>query len=167
VQQEIGMLAQTMRMLAVFAMTMLAGCGGKPEPVESPVTPPGVASDSAVEEAPGAPAESGVASTDEGGVRQREIERQIRDGELEAPAAVGYICDGDESVPVFASFYNQTDPPSAVITYGDRQTIAFAARTGSGARYTNADVDFREHQGEVTLVWSGERHLCKVVRAPA
>jgi membrane-bound inhibitor of C-type lysozyme len=155
-----------MRMLAAFAITMLAGCGGKPEPVESPVTPPGVTSDSAVEEAPGAPAESDVATTDEA-ARQQGIERQIRDGELEVPAAVGCICDGDESVPVFASFYNQTDPPSAVITYGDRQTIAFAARTGSGARYTNADVDFWEHQGEVTLVWSGERHQCKVVRAPA
>jgi uncharacterized protein len=76
---------------------------------------------------------------------------------------VGYLCTGFEGQPLTATFYNETEPKSVVITYGNDQVIAFAARAASGARYTATDVDFWEHQGEVTLTWSGTRMVCRVV----
>jgi uncharacterized protein len=58
----------------------------------------------------------------------------------------------------------QTDPMSAVITYGDDQVIAFAARSASGARYTADNMEFWEHQGEATVNWYGTMLTCKAVK---
>jgi uncharacterized protein len=92
--------------------------------------------------------------------RRRLIEVQIRGGQLEVPPAVGYVCKGHENEPFQVTFYNQTEPQSAVITFDDRQTIAFASPTGSGARYTGTNVDFWEHHGEATVKWSGTTYTC-------
>jgi len=64
--------------------------------------------------------------------RTRIVELQIKSGQLMAPTPVGYVCTGGEAKPFFATFYRQTDPPSAVITYGNDQVIAFVAPSGSG-----------------------------------
>lgn len=92
--------------------------------------------------------------------QHRLIELQIRGGQLEAPTPVGYLCKGYESQPFLAVFYNQTAPPSAVLTFGDKQEIVFAALSGSGARYTNKQVDFWEHHGEAAVTWSGRSFTC-------
>jgi len=95
--------------------------------------------------------------------RRRIAELQIRNGDLgPAPPTVGYRCQDLEGRPVTAVYYRGTEPPSAVITVGDRQVIAFAARSGSGARYVGASVELWEHQGEATLKWAGRTHTCKV-----
>ena len=87
---------------------------------------------------------------------------EIGSGQLEAPTPVDYLCEGRESTPFFAAFYNETDPPSAVLTWGNDQVIAFIARSGSGARYTAANVRFWEHHGEATVDWFGEKLTCTV-----
>jgi uncharacterized protein len=93
--------------------------------------------------------------------QKRLIELRIGNGELEAPNPVGYLCKGHEREPFQVAFYQQTDPPSAVLTFGDRQEVAFLTRSGSGARYTNPRVDFWEHHGEAAVTWSGETYSCK------
>jgi len=94
--------------------------------------------------------------------RTRIVELQIGSGQLEVPAPVGYLCAGDEGTPFFATFYSQTDPPSAVLTRGDDQVIAFIARSASGARYTAPGVELWEHQGEATVDLFGSKLKCKV-----
>jgi len=92
--------------------------------------------------------------------RTRIVELQIKSGQLMAPTPVGYACTGSEDKPFFATFYQQTDPPSAVITYGNDQVIAFVAPSGSGAKYTASNVELWEHQGEASVNWFGTMLTC-------
>jgi len=95
--------------------------------------------------------------------QRRIAELQIRNGDLgPVPATVEYRCQGLEGAPVTAVYYSRTEPPSAVITVGDKQVIAFIARSGSGARYIAAGVELWEHHGEATLTWIGKTYTCKV-----
>lgn len=93
----------------------------------------------------------------------RIVELQIQSGQLMVPTPVGYSCREDQRAPVTAVYYDQTDPKSAVITVGDDQVIAFIAPSGSGARYTAANVELWEHQGEVALKWFGSDLHCRVL----
>ena len=90
----------------------------------------------------------------------RIVELQIQSGLVAAPTAVGFVCNGDESIPFFATFYNEIDPAAAVFTYGGDQTIALAARTGSGSKYTAENMEFWEHQGEASVNWYGTHLTC-------
>jgi uncharacterized protein len=90
------------------------------------------------------------------------IEVQIRGGQLQAPSLVGYRCKGHEQTPLTVAFYNQTDPRSVIITFGNRQTIAFAVPSGSGARHANAEVELWEHQGDATVTWARVTYECKL-----
>ncbi|HSF19527.1 MAG TPA: MliC family protein [Vicinamibacteria bacterium] len=96
--------------------------------------------------------------------RSRIVELQIQSGQLEVPSAVGYTCQGNEGTPVFATYYTETDPPSAVITVGNEQVIAFRSPSGSGAKYAADDVELWEHQGTATLEWLGRSYECKTDR---
>lgn len=96
--------------------------------------------------------------------RRRIAELQIASGQLRVPTATEYACTGGENKPFTATFYQQTDPQSAVITYGDDQTIAFAAESASGARYTAENMEFWEHQGEAKVNWYGTALTCKSVK---
>jgi membrane-bound inhibitor of C-type lysozyme len=88
--------------------------------------------------------------------------RNVRIAELElVPTPVGFACEGGEERSLVVTFHNETDPPSAAITYGADQVIAFVAPSGSGARYTADGVEFWEHQGEATVDWHGTRLVCK------
>ena len=91
----------------------------------------------------------------------RLVELQIQGGLVEAPSPVSYRCKGLKQQPVTAAFYNNTKPKAAVLTVGDDQAIAIVAPSGSGARYTAANVEFWEHQGSVTLQWFGKTLSCK------
>jgi uncharacterized protein len=95
--------------------------------------------------------------------KTRLVEVQIKGGLVMAPTPVGYRCKG-EATPFMAAFYKDTDPPSAVLTFGNDQVIAFVARSGSGAKYTAANVEFWEHQGEATLEWFGKKLTCTLLR---
>jgi membrane-bound inhibitor of C-type lysozyme len=80
----------------------------------------------------------------------------------EAPKPVAFRCPGLESTPVSVVYRNDTQPPSALVTIGDRRAAAFAVRTASGARYASNEIDFWEHQGQVTLTWDGKTYTCAV-----
>jgi uncharacterized protein len=56
--------------------------------------------------------------------------------------------------------YFDTEPPSARFFHDGRTVTAFVARSGSGARYENANVSFWEHQGEASVVWYGRSFTC-------
>jgi uncharacterized protein len=42
--------------------------------------------------------------------------------------------------------------------------IAFLERSGSGTKYTAANVEFWEHQGVVTFEWFGKKLACAPVK---
>ena len=90
----------------------------------------------------------------------RIVELQIAGGLLEVPDYHLFICHQDEGKPFTVVFYNQTEPPSAVLTWGDDQVIAFIKPTASGAHYMSSGVDFWSHQGEARVDWYGKRLQC-------
>ena len=94
--------------------------------------------------------------------QQRAIEARIRSGRWPAATPVAYVCEGRGDTVLSVAFYNQIEPPSAVIKFGDREAVVLEARSGSGARYLNGDVEFWEHQGDAQLVWSGTIYHCKL-----
>jgi uncharacterized protein len=96
----------------------------------------------------------------ENSYRTRIVEIQIQAGQLQAPRPVGYTCKGEEDKPFTVTFYRETDPPSAVITFGDSQVIGFLTPAGSGAKYTAPNVEFWEHHGEATVDWFGKKLDC-------
>ena len=98
--------------------------------------------------------------------QRRIAEVQIQSGQLVAPKAVGYSCKGQERAPFQVAFYNETDPPSAVLTFGDKQVMAMAAQAASGAKYTAPQVEFWEHHGEAAVEWSGKSFTCQVREKP-
>jgi len=102
-----------------------------------------------------------VPSTEQTREQQQIIESAIRSGRLPAPQLASYVCEDHENESLNVAFYNQTEPPSAQVTFGPRQTILLAAANGSGARYVNNDIEFWEHQGDARLVWSGTTYRCK------
>ena len=61
--------------------------------------------------------------------------------------------------------YFETDPPTARFFHDGRTVTAFVARSGSGARYENANVSFWEHQGEAAVVWYGRKMTCSTSAA--
>lgn len=94
--------------------------------------------------------------------RTRIVELQIIAGQLSAPNTVSLYCDDSTGAPFFAAFYNDTSPPAVVLTRGGDQVIAFIARSGSGARYTNDNVEYWEHQGQASIDWFGTKLVCAV-----
>ena len=98
------------------------------------------------------------------GYQRRIVQLQIQSGQLLSPKPVPYTCTGREHEPFTASYYNQTDPPSAVFTSGNRQIVALIARSGSGARYTADNFEYWEHQGEAAVTWSGDKFTCRPIR---
>jgi len=96
--------------------------------------------------------------------RTRIVELQIRSGQLMVPDPVGLVCEGEEGVPFTATFFRDTEPPSAVLTRGGDQVIAFLSPSGSGAKYEAANVEFWEHQGEASVEWFGTPLKCRVRR---
>jgi uncharacterized protein len=96
--------------------------------------------------------------------RTRLVELKIDDSDTAAPETVTYRCP-DPAKPFTARFYNQFDPPAAVLTLGSgpasETAIVFAEQTGSGARYGREGVDYWEHQGEVTVDFHGDKFVCR------
>ncbi|MCB1706811.1 MAG: MliC family protein [Halioglobus sp.] len=92
----------------------------------------------------------------------RTVELQILTGQLAAPNTINLECGDRDQLPVAAAFYNDTTPPAVVLTRGGDQVTAFIARSGSGARYTAAGVEYWEHQGQASIDWFGTALQCTV-----
>jgi uncharacterized protein len=92
--------------------------------------------------------------------RSRIVELQIVSGLVQGLGPMTLKCTGAPSSPVTATFYNETDPPSAVIAVGTDQVMAFQQPAASGTSYATGNVNYREHQGTVTIAWFGATLAC-------
>ncbi len=95
----------------------------------------------------------------------RLVQLAIADPATVAPPVVTYQCPA-EFGPLTAQFYNQFDPPTAVLHWKANQEILFIEPSGSGARYGRQGSEYWEHQGEVKLDFSGFNGTKFVCRAP-
>jgi uncharacterized protein len=86
---------------------------------------------------------------------------QVSSGQLMVPTPVGYLCQEAPDQPFVVTFYQETDPPTAVVTYGDEQVLTFLSPSGSGSKYNGRNVELWEHQGEAAVDWSGTKLTCK------
>ncbi len=80
-----------------------------------------------------------------------------------APPVITYQCPAD-SGPLTAQFYNQLDPPTAVLNWKGNQEILFIQPSGSGARYGRQGSEYWEHQGRSGLIsidFNGIKFVCR------
>ncbi len=90
----------------------------------------------------------------------RLVQLAIADPATVAPPVVAYQCPADFG-PLTAQFYNQFDPPTAVLNWKGNQEILFIQPSGSGARYGRQGSEYWEHQGEVKLDLDGTKFVCR------
>ncbi len=90
---------------------------------------------------------------------RRIVELKLALGELPVFASATYVCKGHESTPLVAAYFH-SDPPAVRLRFENRQVIAFAAPSGSGARYSTEGVEIWEHQGIARFTWQGEEMEC-------
>ncbi len=90
----------------------------------------------------------------------RLVQLAIADPATVAPPVVTYQCPADFG-PLTAQFYNQFDPPTAVLNWKGNQEILFLQRSGSGARYGRQGAEYWEHQGEAKLDVNGTKFACR------
>ncbi len=90
---------------------------------------------------------------------QRIVELKLALHQVAVFAQATYVCPGHEATPLQASYY-RTDPGAVRVRYQAQEVLAFAAPSGSGARYTGPGVELWEHQGVARLQWHGEELEC-------
>lgn len=91
--------------------------------------------------------------------RTRLVQLAVADPATAQPPVVAYQCPADDG-PLTAQFYNQFDPPTAVLNWKGNQQILFQQPSGSGARYGRQGSEYWEHQGEVRLDLNGTKFVC-------
>jgi uncharacterized protein len=96
----------------------------------------------------------------------RTAQLQIDNGETKAPEAAAYECD-DNSKRFTVVYYNDLDPKTAVVTWGDDQALAFPMMAASGARYGREGMEIWEHQGELSVDFYGNRFNCRAAGTAA
>lgn len=96
----------------------------------------------------------------------RTVQLQLDNGETTVPEAAAYDCD-DNSKRFTVVYYNDLDPKSAVVTWGDDQAIAFPMMAASGARYGREGMEIWEHQGELSVDFYGNRFTCRAAGTTA
>ncbi len=96
----------------------------------------------------------------------RTAQLQLDSGEVEVPEAMSYDCD-DNSKRFTVVYYNDLDPKTAVVTWGDDQAFAFPMMAASGARYGREGMEIWEHQGELSVDFYGNRFTCRLAGTTA
>jgi uncharacterized protein len=89
----------------------------------------------------------------------RRVQLQIDSGAVMATTPVEFACN-DNAKPLFMAYYNDLDPPAAVITYGDDQAIIFPQVAASGAKYGRTGIEFWEHHGSARVDFHGIKLVC-------
>lgn len=87
--------------------------------------------------------------------RLRIAELQARYRLVEAKGPLFYSCDDTPAKEVAASFFS-TEPPTAIVEFGDSSSLMYLQQTASGARYQGQNESFWEHHGEAVVVWGYE-----------
>lgn len=97
--------------------------------------------------------------------RARIAELQARYRLVPGTGPVFYACDGDPGNEVVATFF-ETDPPTLIAERGDRVSLMYLQRSGSGAHYQGRNESLWEHQGEALITWGhgAPEMRCKVNR---
>jgi len=93
--------------------------------------------------------------------RTRLVELKIAKPGFPALPTNHYTCD-DTSKQLTTVFYNDFQPPAAVLTWGSDKAILFQQMMGSGIRYTRDGVEYDEHQGSVQVDFHGTKINCTV-----
>lgn len=78
------------------------------------------------------------------------------------PPIVEYRCS-DAGKPFTMVYYNDIDPPAAVMTWGNDRAIVFPQPAASGAKYGRTGIEYWEHQGEASVDFFGNKLSCKPV----
>lgn len=99
--------------------------------------------------------------------RQRTAELQARYQLIAGKAPVHYACDGNPAKEVITTFF-ATEPPTALVEYGDSTSLMYLQPAASGARYQGQNESFWEHHGEAVVVWGYEapEMKCKALDKP-
>jgi len=92
--------------------------------------------------------------------RTRLVELKIAKPGFPALRRNHYTCD-DTSKQLTTVFYNDFQPPAAVLTGGGQGDL-FQQMMGSGIRYTRDGVEYDEHQGSVQVDFHGTKINCTV-----
>jgi uncharacterized protein len=87
---------------------------------------------------------------------------QISSGAVMAVTPVVFACNNNAKTFSMA-YYNDLDPPAALITYGDEQAIIFPQVAASGAKYGRKGIEFWEHHGSATVDFHGIKLVCTPV----
>lgn len=83
---------------------------------------------------------------------QRIAELQARYQLVPGKGPVFYQCDDQPAKEVVATYY-ATEPPTAIVEFGDGTSLMYLQPSGSGARYQGRNESLWEHQGEARVVW--------------
>ncbi|MBD9480380.1 MliC family protein [Pseudoxanthomonas sp. PXM02] len=78
---------------------------------------------------------------------------------MAVPKKVEYRCS-DNRAPFTMTYYNDLDPPAAIMALGNDQAIVFPQPAASGAKYGRVGVEYWEHQGEASVDFFGTRLSC-------
>jgi uncharacterized protein len=84
--------------------------------------------------------------------KRRIAELQARYRLVSGSGPVTFVCDGEPTNEVIATFF-RTDPPTLVAERGDSVSLMYLQPSGSGARYRGRNETFWEHQGEARITW--------------
>lgn len=90
----------------------------------------------------------------------RQVTLSISAGLVEDPGYRKLSCDGDNTTPFTATFYNSLRPRAAVLTRGNDQVIALSSPSASGARYVAQGVEFWSKGSEARVEWFGTTLNC-------
>jgi uncharacterized protein len=91
--------------------------------------------------------------------QQRITELKVLAGQVPVFATASYTCAGHAATPLTVNYYH-SEPPAVLIGYQGAKVIAWAASSGSGARYAADGVELWEHQGTAAFKWRGQQLQC-------
>lgn len=84
--------------------------------------------------------------------RQRIAELQARYQLIEGKGPLQYVCDGQPAKAVIAIYY-PTDPPTALVEFGDETSLMVQQQAGSGASYQGRNESLVEKHGVAQVTW--------------
>jgi uncharacterized protein len=97
--------------------------------------------------------------------KRRIAELQARYRLVSGTAPIVFVCNGNRSDEVVATFF-QTDPPTLIAERGDSVSLMYLQPAGSGARYQGRNESFWEHQGEALVTWGYDAPEMRCEKVP-